>query len=79
MNKKDYNFAKKKLDELFERDMEEVGLQISMKFVQDNKRNPSDKEMLEIVKRAEKIVGNIWKAMSKNPKDNFKWIKKNSN
>lgn len=74
MVEKKYKYAEKKLKELFERDREELSLKISIDFVKQKKREPTDKEMLDILNKAGKKVADFWKKYPKN----FKWVKKKS-
>lgn len=67
MNKKE-----KELEKLFEKDREEIGIRIAEKFVKENKRYPTDKEMLNIINEAGQKVADLWK---KYP-ENFRWVKK---
>lgn len=72
MDKKDYDYLVKDLDRLFVKDLEEICLKICMEFVKQNKRNPTDEEMKNIIDCVGKKLAEEW---NKNPQ-NFKFVKK---
>jgi len=63
MNEED---VKKKLEELFERDIEEIAWKFVVEFTEKNKRDPTNKEMFNIIKKAEKILYDSLKDINKN-------------
>jgi len=73
---KQEKLVKKQLEELVEKDIKKVSVQFAFDFVKRKKRNPNDKEMLDFIKKAQKIVIAGWKRIEKNPKLYLEFVKK---